>query len=92
MESVGSLRDHGEGEPDGLALADEQDVLKVLRGFVMDGLVEVWELAEPRLQLQVAPHPRTDDESLRCYWFKLTDGGRDAWRVGEAELSAYYGS
>lgn len=70
VESVGTLRDHGEVEPDALALTDEQDIVDALRELVADGQVDVWEIAVPELRLVPVAEPATDDASLRRYWYK----------------------
>ena len=72
MESIESLRDHGEAAPFGLALVDEQDVVDALRALLEVRMVEAWEVAEPQLQLVPAPNPLTDDASLRRYLFQWT--------------------
>jgi hypothetical protein len=90
IESVGSLRDHGEVAPYGLALVDEQDVVEALRGLLNDGLVEAWELAEPHLALVPAQNPSSDDTSLRRYWFRWTPRGERLWREGQDALDAYW--
>lgn len=90
IESVGSLRDHGEVAPYGLALVDEQDVVDALRALLDDGLVEAWELAEPQFELVPASHPSTDDASLRRYWFRWTAAGERAWRADGELLDAYW--
>ena len=90
IESVESLRDHGQVAPYGLALVDEQDVLDALRSLLSDGLVEAYELAEPQPELVPAENPSSDDASLRRYWFRWTPAGERQWREGRSVLDAYW--
>ena len=90
LESVGTLRDHGEVTPYGLALVDEQDVVDALRELLVGGFVEALELTEPKLGLVPAAAPQTDDANLRRYWFRSTEAGKRAWRDGYPVLDAYW--
>ena len=90
LESVGTLRDHGEVAPYRLALVDEQDVVDALRELLVGGFVEALELAEPNLELVPAAAPQIDDASLRRYWFRSTEAGERAWRDGHQVLDAYW--
>jgi hypothetical protein len=90
IESVGSLRDHGEVPPYGLALVDEQEVVDALRSLLSDGLIEAWHISEPKLQLVPCPAPLIDDGSLRRYWFRWTPTGEQVWREGHGVLEAYW--
>jgi hypothetical protein len=93
IESVESLRDHGEVAPYGLALVDEQDVVDALRELLTDGLVQAWELTnESEFGFVLIPvsGPATDDQSLRSYWFRWTPAGERAWREGHDALDAYF--
>jgi hypothetical protein len=51
IESVESLRGHGEVAPYGLALVDEQDVVDAVRSLLNDGLIEALQRSEPALEL-----------------------------------------
>jgi hypothetical protein len=88
IESVESLRGHGEVAPYGLALVDEQEVIDALRTLLLDGLVEAWEEGDGRLVR--APQPATDDASLRGYWFQWTAAGERVWRGGRELLDVYW--
>jgi hypothetical protein len=90
LESLGTLRDHGEVEPYGLALFDEPAVLGALRELLSEGLVEAWEVSGAPVRLVRCPAPSDDDPSLRRYWFKWTPEGERAWRQGQSALDAYY--
>jgi hypothetical protein len=90
LESVGTLRDHGEVAPYGLALVDEEVVVEALRELLVDGLVEAWELAMPKMELVPAAQPATDDASLGRYWFKWTSDGERMWREGHDVLDTYW--
>lgn len=90
IESVGSLREHGEVAPYGLALVDEQDVVDALRALLDEGLAQAWELTEPAFELAPASHPSTDDASLRRYWFRWTPAGERVWREGREVLHTYW--
>jgi hypothetical protein len=90
LESVGTLRDHGEVAPYGLALVSEQQVVDALRELLVGGLVEAWELAEPKMNLVPAAAPQTDDVSLRRYWFRWTADGKQAWNDGRGMLDAFW--
>ncbi len=89
IESLETLRDQGEAAPCGLALVGEQEVVNALRELLVGGLVEAWELAEPKVHLVLTTDPRTD-ASLRRYWFKWTPDGERAWREGREELDTYW--
>ena len=43
FESVETLRNHGEVDPYGLALVDEQEVVDALQTLLADGLIEAWQ-------------------------------------------------
>jgi hypothetical protein len=90
LESVDTLRNHGDVRPYGLALVDEHEVVDALRELLVRGLVEAWELAEPQAHLMPATPPRADDVSLRRYWFRWTANGERVWQAGRAELDAYW--
>ena len=90
LESVGTLRDHGEVEPYGLALVDEAAVVGALRDLLSEGLVEAWEVAGEPMRLVRCAAPSSDDESLRRYWFKWTPNGQRTWRQGQGTLDAYW--
>jgi|SRR5215207_5712552 len=90
IETVGSLRDHGEVAPDGLALVDEQDILDALRVLLADGLVQACQLNEPSFKLVPLLRPSTDDASLLRYWFQWTPAGERVWREGHEVLEAYW--
>lgn len=90
IESVGSLRDHGEVAPYGLALVDEQVVVEALTSRLTGGFIEAWHLSEPQLELVPCPAPLTDDASLRRYWFRWTPAGERVWREGRAVLDSYW--
>ncbi len=90
VETLETLRDHGQVAPHGLALVDEQAVVHAPRELLANGQVEAWELAEPQLELVPASYPAADDASLRRYWFKWTAAGERAWREGQATLDAYW--
>ena len=42
------------------------------------------------MHLVLTSDPRTDDASLRRYWFEWTPDGERAWREGREELDAYW--
>jgi hypothetical protein len=88
-ESIESMRDHGEAAPYGLALVDEVLVIDAARSLMSDRLVEVRE-AGASLELVPVPAPRTDEASLRRYWFRPTDAGKRIWREGHDVLDAYW--
>jgi hypothetical protein len=88
-ESIESMRDHGEVAPYGLALVDEGLVIDGARLLLSDGLVEVREIGAS-LELVPVPAPRTDEASLRRYWFRPTDTGKRMWREGHDALDAYW--
>jgi hypothetical protein len=88
-ESIESMRDHGEVAPYGLALVDEGLVIDAARSLLSDRLVEVREVGAS-LELVPVPTPRTDEASLRRYWFRPTDAGKSIWRDGHDVLDAYW--
>jgi len=90
LESVESLRDHGEVPPHGLALVREGEVIAALRELLAEGLVEATEPAGPRGELVPCREPETDDERMRRYWFRWTPTGERVWRDGHASLDAYW--
>ena len=90
FESVETLRNHGEVDPYGLALVDEQEVVDALRTLLADGLVEAWQPSHSRPELLPCPAPSIDDASLRRYWFRWTPEGERVWRRGDAQLDAYW--
>ena len=92
LESIETLRDHGEVAPFGLALVNEQDIVEAVRRLLEDGLVEAWEVAEPHLRLVPASNPLTDDASLHEYWFRWTPAGERVWREGRHQLDTYWGA
>ena len=57
IASLGTLRDHGEAAPYGLALIGEQEVVAAPRELLAGGLVEAWELAEPKMHLVLTSDP-----------------------------------
>ena len=89
-ESVESMRNHGEVAPDGLALVDEQLIVEAVRSLIDDGLVAVAQTAKHRPELIPVRAPRTDDASLRRYWFRPTEAGDAVWRDGHDVLHAYW--
>jgi hypothetical protein len=90
IESVGSLRDHGEVPPYGLALVDEREVLDALSELLRDGLVTALKIDDTDLVPVRVAAPGTDSASLRRYWFKWTMAGEAAWREGREQLDAYW--
>jgi hypothetical protein len=82
VESVETLRDHGEVAPYGLALVEERDVVHAVRDLLAAGLVVAWEPSEDAAGLAPNPAPGTDDASLRRYWFGWTPEGERVWREG----------
>ena len=90
LESVETLRDHGEVAPYGLALVAEQTVVDALRTLLDGGLVQAWDLDESRRVLVPADNPSNDDVSLRRYWFSWTAAGERAWCEGRDVLAAYW--
>lgn len=90
MESVESLRDHGEVAPYGLALVREAEVVAAVRELLKGGLIEAWRVSSDPVELVPAASPATDDASLRAYWFRWTPDGERVWREGHDLLDAYY--
>jgi hypothetical protein len=88
-ESIESMRDHGEAAPYGLALVAEGLVIDAVRALLSDGLVEAREVGAS-LELVPVPAPRTDEASLRRYWFWPTDAGERIWREGHDVLDVYW--
>jgi hypothetical protein len=89
IESVGSLRDHGEVAPYGLALIDETDVVGAVRTLLDRGLIKAWEEAGNPVRLVPVDRPALDDTSLRSYWYGWTTAGERVWRENETVLDAY---
>lgn len=89
IESIATLRDHGEVAPYGLALVDERQVLDAVRDLLERGLLTVWEpTSESPVRLGPVAAPESDDASLRRYWFGWTPDGERAWREGHDVLDA----
>lgn len=89
-ESIESMRGHGEVAPYGLALVDEGLVIDAVRSLLSDGLVEVREVADDPMRLVPVAEPRTDESSLRSYWYRPTNAGDKLWQKGHSVLEAYY--
>ena len=89
-ENIESMRDHGEVAPYGLALVDEELIVDAVRALLTDGLIEATEIAEDPVELVPVLAPRTDDASLRSYWFRPTEAGKTVWREGHDALDAYW--
>jgi hypothetical protein len=90
LESVETLRNHGDVAPHGLALVDEQDVVESVRRLLEDGLIAAYDSDESAGGLVPVAQPSTDDPSLRRYWFKWTPAGERVWRKGADVLDAYW--
>ena len=90
LESVGSLRDHGEVAPYGLALVDEHDVVDTLRSLLAVGLIQAWRLSEPPLKLVSCPMPLTMTQASGA----TGSGGRRrvsaVWREAHDVLDTYW--
>src|SRR5437016_1451910 len=92
VESVETLRDHGEAAAYGLALVADKQLIAGIRSLLGEGLIEAWEEPHPGgpLRLISVSKSRPDEATLRRCWFKPTEAGRAAWRGSEAELTAYW--
>src|SRR3954470_25046197 len=86
LESVETLRDHGEVAPYGLALVDERDVVDAVRALIEQGLIVAYDEDHARRGLVPVGKPSTDDRSLRRYWFEWTPAGKRAWSEGKDRL------
>lgn len=93
-ETVWTMRNCGEMEPDGLALVGDAHVFVAVRSLLSQGLIEVETesfIADGRFQSRVpAGELGVADEDLGRYWFRMTPAGWKAWEAGEAVLEAYY--
>lgn len=93
IESVETLRDHGEVAPYGLALLDEHELIECIRALLHEGLIEAWEERLPGAALERV-EPTTpvaiDEPTLRRCWFKLAPAGQAAYRAGKPELATYW--
>ncbi len=92
LESVETLRDHGDVAPDGLALIPEGDLLAAVETLLAQGLVEGFrEVAAPKgVVLRGPVAPTQDAPALHRLWLRNTAEGERAWRQGEDELDAYW--
>jgi hypothetical protein len=62
----------------------EGDVMGALVVLIEDGLVDVYGEAADSAQLVPIDAPRTDEASLRHYWFGPTPKGRRIWKEWDA--------
>jgi hypothetical protein len=62
----------------------EGDVMAALVVLIEDGLVDVYGEAADSAQLVPIDAPRTDEASLRHYWFGPTPKGRRIWKEWDA--------
>jgi hypothetical protein len=89
-ESIESMRNHGEVAPYGLALVDHGLIVDAVRSLLSDRLIEAADVAEDPVRLVPVLTPQTDEPSLRRYWFRPTDAGKQVWRDGHDVLDAYW--
>jgi hypothetical protein len=89
IETVETLRDHGEAKPYGLSLVDENEIVDAIRELLHDGLVEAvnWRDGQYAVIRGAGNHDAT---SLRRHWYRPTAAGRRAWTEGEELLDAYW--
>lgn len=93
-ETVFSMRNCGEVEPNGLGLVGEAHLLDAVRSLLARGLVEVETesvVIDGRFfSRPLDGRPRLADADLRRYWLCLTSADRETGRAGSAVLDAYW--
>jgi hypothetical protein len=93
-ETIYTMRNRGEMEPDGIALVGEAHLLDALRSLLADGLVEVETeyvvIDQQLVNRPLVSQPGSSDDDLRRYWFRPTPAGTEAWEAAESELDSYW--
>jgi len=91
IETVKTMRSHGEANPYGLALVEEDRVLGAIRDLLADDQVEALQAEWPDYRYSLVPDAaQLDSARLRRYWYRPTDRGWEALREGEELLDAYW--
>lgn len=94
VETIYTMRNCGDMAPDGLAIVGETRILDALRTLLADGQVDVWQehvvVSDQVFSRSLVGEPRTTDDDLRRYWFRMTVAGRRTWEAAEEQLEAYW--
>jgi hypothetical protein len=90
IETIDTMRNYGDREPDDLALVGETHILDALRDLLRDRRIEAFDTVGGQLVPTPVAEPRTDGDHLRAYWFGMTRDGKAEWEKGAAVLDAYW--